>query len=155
MDLLKIKKDGSFLHLLCNDHIPNPAMKNEFVTASFKLKLHKLEWIESALNGYQVEHGGVFLLATVSITNLTREILLFTNKDLLISCDHYEAYPAEDYFEVDHQLEDEIALCPNEEIKGKYIYIIAQSAKKVIFRYVEEYEDERFKEYKLRYVLPK
>lgn len=155
MDLLKYKKDGTILHLLCNDHIPNPAMKNEFVTSTFKLKLYKLEWYETSLNGYSVEQGGVFLSVTIGIKNLTREIIAFTREDLLISNDHYDPYPPEEYFEVEGQLEDEIALRPNEEIKGKYIYIINENAKKITLRYIEEYEDDKYKEYRLRYVIPK
>ena len=50
-----------------------------------------------------------------------------------------------------HSCEDEIALKPFEEVKGKLVYIIASSAKKVTFRYVEMYDDDSEKQYKLRY----
>ncbi len=42
---------------------------------------------------------------------------------------------------------------PNEEVKGKLVYIIAESAKKVTFRYFENYDDDTEKQYKLRYNL--
>ena len=43
----------------------------------------------------------------------------------------------------------------DKEIKGKYIYIINENAKKITLRYIEEYEDDKYKEYRLRYVIPK
>lgn len=153
MDLIKTKKDKSQLHLLLKDHVPNLAMRNEFQTRSFMLRLVRLEMIENELKGYEVDEGGSFLLATITLKNLTNEILSFSRKDLLISYDLESPYEAEEYFEVENQFEDEIALKPNEEVKGKYVYIIASNAKRITFRYFEVLEDERMKEYRLRYMI--
>ena len=93
-----------------------------------------------------------FYLPASSVRNLTNEILSFSKNDILISYDNEEPYEAEENFGVLAQLEiDEIALKPFEEVKGKLVYIIASSAKKVTFRYVEMYDDDSEKQYKLRY----
>lgn len=153
MDLIKTKKDKTQLHLLLKDHIPNLAMKNEFQTRSFMLKLNSLEMVENELGGYEVDEGGIFIMANITLKNLSNEILSFSRNDLLISYDKEAPYEAEEYFQVEGQLEDEIALKPNEEIKGKYVYIIAANAKRVTLRYLEQLDDERVKEYRLRYVI--
>lgn len=153
MDLIKTKKDKSQLHLLLKDHIPNLAMKNEFQTQNFMLRLNRLEIVESNLAGYEVDEGGVFLLASITLKNLSNEILSFSRDDLLVSYDKESPYEAEEYFDVENQLEDEIALKPNEEVKGKIVYIIASNAKKITFRYLDALDDEKVKEYRLRYVI--
>ena len=146
MDLIKTKKDKSQLHLLLKDHIPNLAMKNEFQTQNFMLRLNRLEIVESNLAGYEVDEGGVFLLASITLKNLSNEILSFSRNDLLVSYDKESPYEAEEYFDVENQLEDEIALKPNEEVKGKIVYIIASNAKKITFRYLDALDDEKVKE---------
>ena len=149
MDLIKIENQHQ-IRLLINDHCPNQAMRNEFQTQTFSFKIHRLEWMKEC-EGYQVDEGGVFLLASIIVRNLTNEILSFSKNDILISYDNEEPYEAEENFGVLAQLEDEIALKPFEEVKGKLVYIIASSAKKVTFRYVEMYDDDSEKQYKLRY----
>ena len=153
MDLIKTTKDNKQIHLLLKDHCPNQAMSNEFQTQTFSLKLTKLEIMEKECNGYMVDAGGVFLLASLKIKNLSNEILSFSKSDLLISYDNENPYEAEENFQVPFQFEDEIALKPDEEVKGKYIYIISESAKKITLRYIEEYDEENMKQYKLRYSL--
>lgn len=153
MDLIKTTKDNKTIHLLLKDHCPNQAMCNEFQTQTFALKIMKLELMEKECNGYLVDEGGAFLLASVKIKNLTNEILSVSKNDLLISYDNENPYEAEENFLVPFQLEDEIALKPDEEIKGKYIYIISDKAKRITFRFIEEYDDELVKQYKLRYSL--
>lgn len=154
MNLYRIKKDHSQTLVLLADHIPNLAMKNEFQTHTFKLRINKLEMIEEECQGYRVDEGGIFLLVSVTLTNCSNEILSFSKNELLVSYDKEEPYEPEDYFEVENQFEDEIALKPNEEVKGKYVYIIASNAKRITIRYIEAYDDEHFKEYRLRYVIP-
>ncbi len=154
MDLIKTRKDKSQIHLLLNDHVPNYAMKNEFQTSSFSLKLNYLEIHEDEYFGYVIEKGGVFLCTNVLIKNLTNEILSFSKNDFLISYDKEGPFEAEENFGVTGQFEDEIALRPYEEVKGKYVYIMSQNAKKIAFKFYEPYDDQNMKEYRLRYVIP-
>lgn len=151
MDLIKTQKDKTQVHLLCNDHIPNFAMKNEFQTITFSLKMNHLEIHEDEYFGYVIEEGGAFLCVSITIKNLTNEILSFSKNDFVITYDNEGPYEAEEYFEVKNQFEDEMALKPFEEVKGKYVYIINKNAKKIAFKYFEAYDDQRVKEYRLRY----
>ena len=152
MDLNKTTNEKQIIYLI-NDHCPNQAMRNEFQTNTFTLKINKLEIVEKECCGYVVDEGGIFLIASITLHNLSNEILSFSKNDLLISYDKEDPYEAEEYFGVPYQFEDEIALKPNDEVKGKLVYIIAESAKKVTFRYFENYDDDTEKQYKLRYNL--
>lgn len=154
MDLIKTRKDKSQVHLLCNDHVPNFAMKNEFQTSSFSLRMNHLEIHEEEFYGYTIEEGGMFLCVSLTIRNLTNEILSFSKNDFFIMYDKEGPYEPEENFNVKHQFEDEMALKPYEEIHGKYVFIISSSTKKITFKYFEAYDDQRVKEYRLRYVIP-
>ena len=151
MDLIKTKKDKTQVHILCKDHVPNFAMKNEFQTNSFKLKINRLEIHEEEYYGYIIDEGGVFLCVDLTIRNLLDQDLTLDKNDFLIAYDSYGLFEAEDYFYVENQLKDKITLKPNEEITGKYIYIIAYDSKKIALKYYETYEDQYPKEYRLRY----
>lgn len=153
MDLIRTKKDNTQLHLLLKDHIPNFAMKNEFQTTTFKLRVFSLEIYEHIFEGYVIEEGGMFLCVNCGIKNLTNEILSFYSSELTVSYDHQGPFVAEEFFEVTNQFEDEIALRPNEEVKGKFVFMVAKDAKKIVLRYLEQVDDERVKEYRLRYQL--
>lgn len=153
MDLIKTLKNKKQMTLLIRDHCPNQAMRNEFQTMFFSLKILKMELMEGECEGYIVEEGGVFLVVSLQIKNLSNEIVSFRKGDLLISYDKENAYEAEENFGVAHQLDDEIALKPNEEVKGKLIYVIASNAKRITFRYLEYYDDESEKQYKLKYLI--
>ena len=65
MEFIHKDKDNHLHHILCNDHIPNPAFINEFQTQLFSLKLHCIEMIEGILKGYYVDEGGAYFLFPV------------------------------------------------------------------------------------------
>ena len=153
MDLIKTRKDKTQMHLLCRDHVPNFAMKNEFQTITFSLKINQLEIHEDEYFGYVIEEGGVFLCVDLVIKNLTNESLSFSKSDFLISYDHDGPFEAEEHFGAEKQFEDLIILRPFAQISGKYVYIISRNAKKIAFKYYESYDDQRMKEYRLRYTV--
>lgn len=153
MDLIRTKKDNTQLHLLLKDHIPNFAMKNEFQTTTFKLRVFSLEIYEHIFEGYVIEEGGMFLCVNCGIKNLTNEILSFYSSELTVTYDHQGPFVAEEFFDAANQFEDEIALRPNEEVKGKFVFMVAKDTKKIVLRYLEQVDDERVKEYRLRYQL--
>ena len=153
MNLIKIRKNKTQLHLLCKDHIPNFAMKNEFQTITFSLKINRLEIHEDEYFGYVIEEGGAFLCIDLTIKNLTGEILSFSRSDFLISYDRDGPFDAEEYFGAEKQFEDLLVLKPFEAITGKYVYIISKNAKKIAFKYYEAYDDQHMKEYRLRYII--
>lgn len=152
MDLIRTRKDKSQIHLLCKDHIPNFAMKNEFQTSTFSLRLNQLEIHEEEYYGYIIDEGGVFLCVDVTIKNLMNETLKLSKNEFLITYDS-ETYEPEEYFLVEQQFKDQIVLEANEQVRGKYIYIIAQTTKKITLRYYEENENQYPKEYRLRYII--
>ena len=39
MNLIRTKEDNTQIHILCKDHVPNYAMKNEFQTSTFSVKI--------------------------------------------------------------------------------------------------------------------
>lgn len=151
MDLIKTKKDKTQVHILCKDHVPNFAMKNEFQTNSFSLKMNRLEMHEEEFYGYTIEEGGVFLCVDITIRNLLDQDLILDKNEFLMSYDNEGLFEPEEYFHVFNQFKDQIQLKPNEQITGKYVFIIAHNAKKIAFKYYESYEDQYPKEYRLRY----
>jgi len=151
MDLIKTKKDKTQVHILCKDHVPNFAMKNEFQTNSFSLKMNRLEMHEEEFYGYTIEEGGVFLCVDITIRNLLDQDLILDKNEFLMSYDNEGLFEPEEYFHVLNQFKDQIQLKPNEQITGKYVFIIAHNAKKIAFKYYESYEDQYPKEYRLRY----
>ena len=151
MDLIKTKKDKTQIHVLCKDHVPNFAMKNEFQTNSFSLKMNRLEIHEEEYYGYIIEEGGVFLCVDITIRNLLDQTLILDKNEFLLNYDKEGLFEPEDYFHVENQLKDQIVLKQNEQISGKFIYIIAYDAKKIAFKYFENYDDQYPKEYRLRY----
>lgn len=151
MDLIKTKKDKTQVHILCKDHVPNFAMKNEFQTNTFSLKMNRLEIHEEEYYGYIIEEGGVFLCVDITIRNLLDQQLNLDKNDFLISYDSEGLFEPEDYFYVENQLKDKIQLNKNEQITGKFVYIIANNSKKIAFKYYETYDDQYPKEYRLRY----
>lgn len=153
MDVIKKDKDKQVSHILIQDHIPNRAFINEFQTNFFTLKLQSIEIVESCLQGYQVEEGGVFLVLHVMIRNNTNEILDIYKEDFALYYDETEPYPPEENFQVPFQFPDEFSLKPLEECKGSYIFIISKNAKKICFFHHEYYDEEDFKMYRLRYRL--
>ena len=60
MNLIRTKADKSQIHILCKDHVPNYAMKNEFQTNTFSIKMNQLELHEEEYYGYIVDDGGAF-----------------------------------------------------------------------------------------------
>lgn len=153
MDLIKTCRNSTKMHLLCKDHVPNFAMKNEFQTITFSLKMNHLEIHEEEFYGYVMEDGGTFLCVNVTITNLMKETLPFQKSDFVITYDSEGPYEAEEYFGVDAQFEDEWELKPNETKTGVFVYTISKYAKKIAFKYFELYDDQRIKEYRLRYII--
>lgn len=151
MDLIRTRKDRTQIHLLCNDHIPNFAMKNEFQTTTFSLKINQLEIHEEEYYGYVIEKGGVFLCIHLTLQNLTREPLSFSRYDFLVHYDRESEFEAESHFDVEEQFEDLFILQPFMTVSGKYVFIISENAKKIALKYYEIYEDQSVKEYRLRY----
>ena len=153
MDLIRTKKDKTQLHLLCKDHVPNFAMKNEFHTNTFSLKLNHIEIHEEEYYGYIIEDDGVFLCMNMTIQNLTKEPLELSKDEFLISYNSEGLFEPEEYFNVDNQFPDLIQLKPFESITGQYIYIIDKLSKKISIKYYEYYDDFTSKEYRLRYMI--
>ena len=151
MNLIRTKADKSQIHILCKDHVPNYAMKNEFQTNTFSIKMNQLELHEEEYYGYIVDDGGAFFCVNVTIKNLTNEVLNLNKNDFYIYYDNEGPYEPEANFNVDEQFTDLMQLKPYEQITGKLVFIISKNAKKVAFKYFEYYEDSTMKEYRLRY----
>ncbi|MGN1343867.1 MAG: hypothetical protein ACI4U3_04760 [Traorella sp.] len=141
MDVIKTRKDQTQLHILCKDHIPNFAMKNEFQTNSFSLKVNLIEIHEEAFYGYIIENGGVFLCFDMIIKNITNEKLILSKDEFVIFYDSFGPYEPEEYFNVENQFHDVINIEPFSEILGKYVYIIDKNSKKIVLKYFENYDD--------------
>ena len=151
MEIMQHNKDKLKV-LLTQDYCPNQAMRNEFQTLFFTCKLLKIELAGKEIKDFIVDDSAQFLVLHVCIKNITNEILAMYKDDFMISFDEEGPFEAEDYFGVEHQLSDEYALKPGEEIRGKLIFIISSSAKKIMFTYTEFFEDEsEGKTYKLKY----
>ena len=151
MEIMQFNHEKSSV-LLTQDYCPNHAMVNEFQTLFFTCKLMKIELAGKEIKDYIVDEGAQFLILHVCIKNITNEILTMYKDDFMIGFDNEGPFEAEGYFDVEYQLKDEYALKPQEEIKGKLIFIISSSAKKIIFSYTEYFDDEsEGKTYKLKY----
>ncbi len=151
MNLIRTKIDKSQIHILCKDHVPNYAMKNEFQTNTFSVKMNQLELHEEEYYGYIVDDGGAFFCVNITIKNLTNELLNLSKNDFYIYYDNEGPYEPEANFNVDEQFTDAMQLKAYEQITGKFVFIISKNAKKVAFKYFEYYEDLTMKEYRLRY----
>ena len=151
MNLIRTKEDKTQIHILCKDHVPNYAMKNEFQTNTFSIKMNQLELHEEEYYGYVVDDGGAFFCVNITIKNLTNELLKISKNDFYIVYDNEGPYEPESYFNVNEQFQDNILLNPSEEAIGKYVFIISKNTKKIAFKYFEYYEDLSMKEYRLRY----
>ncbi|MEG1474312.1 MAG: DUF4352 domain-containing protein [Longicatena sp.] len=153
MEILQFEHDKHKV-LLTQDYCPNQAMKNEFQTLFFTCQLANIELAGKELKDFIVDEGAQFLVLHVRIKNITNEILDMYKDDFMISFDDEGPFEPENNFGVEHQLADEYALKPQEEIKGNLIFIISASAKKMVFTYTEYFDDEsEGKTYKLKYKL--
>lgn len=151
MNLIRTKDDKTQIHILCKDHVPNYAMKNEFQTNAFSIKMNQLELHEEEYYGYIVDEGGAFFCVNITIKNLTNEELILSKNDFYIYYDNEGPYEPEANFEVDEQFQDNLRLEPYQKITGKFVFIISKNAKKITFKYFEYYDDFSMKEYRLRY----
>lgn len=151
MNLIRTKPDKTQIHILCKDHVPNYAMKNEFQTNVFSVKMNQLELHEEEYYGYIVDEGGAFFCVNITIKNLTNENLNLSKNDFYIVYDNEGPYEPEANFEVDEQFKDILQLEPYQISTGKYVFIISKNAKKIAFKYFEYYDDFSMKEYRLRY----
>ena len=151
MDLIKTKIDKTQMHILCKDHVPNFAMKNEFQTNTFSMKMIQLELHEEEYYGYVIEEGGAFFCVYITIKNITNEPLSLSKNDFLIYYDNDGPYEPEGNFNVEEQFQDIILLKPFAQETGKLVYIISKNSKKIAFKYFEYYDDMTMKEYRLRY----
>ena len=151
MNLIRTKDDKTQIHILCKDHVPNYAMKNEFQTNAFSIKMNQLELHEEEYYGYIVDEGGAFFCVNITIKNLTNEKLILSKNDFYIYYDNEGPYEPETNFEVDEQFQDNLQLEAYEQITGKFVFIISKNAKKIAFKYFEYYDDFSMKEYRLRY----
>lgn len=153
MEIMQMNQDKVNV-LFTQDYCPNQAMVNEFQTIFFTCKLMKMELAGKEMKEYVVDESAQFLVLHVRIKNITNEILAMYKDDFMITFDEEGPFEAEDYFGVPYQLQDEYALKPQEEIKGKLIFIIASGAKKVMLSYTEFFDDEsEGKTYKLKYTI--
>ncbi|MEG0095825.1 MAG: hypothetical protein RR802_09540 [Erysipelotrichaceae bacterium] len=152
MEILRIDKTKKTNIQLIKDYRPNPAMVNEFQTMFFTLKLNHMEIVDHELNDFVIDDIAQYLILDVSIHNITNEILSMFKYDFLLSFDSEEPYEPEEYFEAFNQLENEYALKPDEIKRGRIIYIIGKSAKKIMFRFTEYFDDDsEGKTYRLKY----
>lgn len=151
MEIMQMNRDKLNV-LLTQDYCPNQAMTNEFQTIFFTCKLLKIELAGKEMKGFVVDESAQFLILHVSIKNITNEILAMYKDDFMITFDDEGPFEAEEYFGAEQQLADEYALKPQEEVKGKLIFIISSSAKKIMLSYTEYFDDEsEGKTYKLKY----
>lgn len=155
MDVLRKDKKDHITHILCNDHIPNNAFKNEFQTLSFTLKLNFMEIIEHEMNGYDIEENTAYLVLDIDIRNNTNEKLELYNEDFMLSINKTKPYIPEDNFNVNNQFTDCIEIDALASINGKFIFITPKSINKIDFFYLEFSEEEYVKEYHLRYKIIK
>lgn len=153
MDILKRDKNNQISHMLTNDHRPNPAFINEFQTNNFTLSLKSIELVEGALEGYQVEEGGMFVVMHLSIRNNTNEIIEISREDFALSYDKEEPYTPEENFKSSHQFADDFAMKPFETVNGNFVFITSASASRICFLYNENYDEDHYKLYRLRYRL--
>ena len=138
--------------LLTNDYCPNQAMINEFQTIFFTCKLTQIELAGKEIDDFIVDDGAQFLILHLKVTNITNEILTMYKDDFMITCDQDGPYEAENNFGVRNQFPDEYALKPQESKSGKLIFIISNSATKIMMTYTEYLDDEsEGKTYKLKY----
>ena len=140
--------------LLTNDYCPNQAMINEFQTIFFTCKLTQIELAGKEIDDFIVDDGAQFLILHLKVTNITNEILTMYKDDFMITFDQDGPYEAENNFGVRNQFPDEYALKPQESKSGKLIFIISNSATKIMMTYTEYFDDEsEGKTYKLKYKL--
>lgn len=138
--------------VLTSDYRPNQAMINEFQTIFFTCKLHRIELCGKELKGFLVDDEARFIMLHVTVKNITNEILNMYNDDFMITFDQDGSFEPENNFGVLHQLPDEYALKPQEEIHGNLIFIIPSNTKKIMLSYTEYFDDEsEGKTYKLKY----
>lgn len=138
--------------LLTNDYCPNQAMINEFQTIFFTCKLTQIELAGKEIDDFIVDDGEQFLILHLKVTNITNEILTMYKDDFMITFDQDGPYEAENNFGVRNQFPDEYALKPQESKSGKLIFIISNSATKIMMTYTEYFDDEsEGKTYKLKY----
>lgn len=153
MEIMQVMQDKTNI-LFTQDYCPNQAMVNEFQTIFFTCKLMKIELAGKELKEFVVDEGAQFLVLHMRIKNITNEILVMYKDDFMITFDEEGPFEAEDNFGILYQFPDEYALKPQEEIKGKLIFIISSDVKKVMLSYSEYFEDEsEGKTYKLKYVI--
>lgn len=154
MEIIRHEKNKSVVTLFSNDYSINKAMKNEFNTSFFNLKVNKIEVFENELNSYVVEDDVIFLVIDISIKNLTNDVLNMYKEDLLISYDNEEPYCSEDFFNVTGQLQDEYAIKRNETITGKLVFLVSNEAKIVTLGFTEYYDDDvEGKTYRVKYII--
>lgn len=138
--------------VLTSDYCPNQAMINEFQTIFFTCKLRRIELCGKELKDFLVDDEARFIMLHVTVKNITNEILNMYNDDFMITFDQDGPFEPENNFGVSHQLPDEYALKPQEEIHGNLIFIIPSSTKKIMLSYTEYFDDEsEGKTYKLKY----
>lgn len=138
--------------LLTNDYCPNQAIINEFQTIFFTCKLTQIELAGKEIDDFIVDDGAQFLILHLKVTNITNEILTMYKDDFMITFDQDGPYEAENNFGVRNQFPDEYALKPQESKSGKLIFIISNSATKIMMTYTEYFDDEsEGKTYKLKY----
>ena len=138
--------------LLTNDYCPNQAMINEFQTIFFTCKLTQIELAGKEIDDFIVDDGAQFLILHLKVTNITNEIMTMYKDDFMITFDQDGPYEAENNFGVRNQFPDEYALKPQESKSGKLIFIISNSATKIMMTYTEYFDDEsEGKTYKLKY----
>ena len=118
--------------LLTNDYCPNQAMINEFQTIFFTCKLTQIELAGKEIDDFIVDDGAQFLILHLKVTNITNEILTMYKDDFMITFDQDGPYEAENNFGVRNQFPDEYALKPQESKSGKLIFIISNSATKIM-----------------------
>jgi hypothetical protein len=128
--------------LLTNDYCPNQAMINEFQTIFFTCKLTQIELAGKEIDDFIVDDGAQFLILHLKVTNITNEILTMYKDDFMITFDQDGPYEAENNFGVRNQFPDEYALKPQESKSGKLIFIISNSATKIMMTYTEYFDDE-------------
>lgn len=151
MEILQFEQ-GRQRVLLTQDYCPNQAMINEFQTIFFTCKLMRLELGGKEMKDFVVDEHAQFLIMHVKIKNITNEILVMYKDDFMITFDAEGPFEAESDFGIEQQMPEEYALKPQEEWKGKLIFIIASNAKKIMLTYTEYFDDEsEGKTYKLKY----
>ena len=151
MHLYKKRRNEIGTVILIQDYPPRQALTNEFHTAYFTCKLHKLE-LSECIADYEAEEDMQFLLFHVSIINDTLETLTFYSDDFLLSVDKQEGY-IQELTTYENQFPEIFSIESFKNKTGFFLFMIPIKTKSICFLHHEYDGEVLVKSYRLRYTL--